>query len=459
MRYEKYKEAEMPWINNIPSHWSQVRNGGLFDYHQDKVGADFEKYQLLSLSVQGIKVKNIFDNSGKVPASYENYQKVFSGDMVFCLFDLDCSAVFSGLSGSNGMITSAYDVMTPKSNIVNPKYLEYYFNSVFAGRYYKIFAKSVRYTINYDVFKALKSPVPPREEQDQIVRYLDWKVSRINTLIHGYQRQIKLLEERRQTIINNAVVHGILEAPRHRVKAAWMGNVPHDWSEMRMKNFFTEINERSVDGHEPHLSMSQKKGLVTDNENIERRLLSESYAGGKLCQKDDLVLNRLKAHLGVFALAPQLGVISPDYTVLRLNTSRVRPLYAEYLLKSIACRRELRIRVRGIVEGFWRLYTEDLGSIYVCLPPLKEQDQILDYVQGQEQKYKFAIERIEKQISLLKEYRTRLISDVVTGQIDVRNVSIPDYVPEDDMGKCEADEGWNDEEVATNADEYERERL
>ncbi len=452
MRYEEYKTAEMPWINTIPAHWSQIRNGGLFDYHQDKVGADFGKYQLLSLSVQGVRAKNIYDNSGKVPASYEGYQKVSNGDMIFCLFDLDCSAVFSGLSEFNGMITSAYDVMTPKSKIVNPKYLDYYFKSVFAGRYYKIFAKSVRYTINYDVFKALKSPVPPREEQDQIVRYLDWKVSCINKLIHGYQRQIKLLEERRQTVINDAVVHGISNTPTHRVKAAWMGNVPLDWSEMRMKNFFTEINERSVDGHEPHLSMSQKKGLVTDDENIERRLLSESYAGGKLCQKDDLVLNRLKAHLGVFALAPQLGVISPDYTVLRLNTSRVRPLYAEYLLKSIACRRELRIRVRGIVEGFWRLYTEDLGSIYVCLPSLEEQEQILDYVQGQEQKYKFAIERIEKQITLLKEYRTRLISDVVTGQMDVRGIVVPDYTPEDDVEENEADEETTVEEVSMDAD-------
>ena len=84
----------------------------------------------------------------------------------------------------------------------------------------------------------------------------------------------------------------------------------------------------------------------------EHRMLSASYKGGKICYKDDLVLNRLKAHLGVFALAPQFGVISPDYTVLVPNTEKILPIFAETVLKSRRCRRELQIRVRGIIEAF-----------------------------------------------------------------------------------------------------------
>lgn len=438
MGYIEYMRTEIPWVAQMPSHWKQIRNGGLFDYHQNKVGDRYNEFQLLSLTTQGVKCKNINDASGKVPASYEGYQEVVPGEMVFCLFDLDCSAVFSGISDYHGMITSAYDVMKPNESLVNARFLDYWFRAVFSGRYYKIFSKSVRYTINYDVFKAIKTPVPPLEEQDQIVRYLDWQISKINKLIHGYQRQIKLLEERKLSIIDDAVVHGITDAVDKSCVVEWMGVVPSHWTRMRMKNFFTEINVRSVDGHEPHLSMSQKKGLVTDDENTERRLLSESYAGGKLCEKNDLVLNRLKAHLGVFALAPQLGVISPDYTVLRLNQTRIRPKYAEYLMKSHSCRKELRIRVRGIVEGFWRLYTDDLGSIPVCLPPLDEQDDILKYVGTVEAEHKILIGKAEKQIELLKEYRTRLISDVVTGQKDVRGIEIPDY--EAEMNNAEDDE-------------------
>lgn len=270
-------------------------------------------------------------------------------------------------------------------------------------------------------------------EQDQIVRYLDWKTSEIHRLINGLQQQILLLKQRNQVIIDHAVTKGIRKNRELRAdKAEWMGSVPSEWLSCRMKNFFIETNVRSVDGHEPHLSMSQKKGLVTDDEDIERRLLSESYVGGKVCQKDDLVLNRLKAHLGVFALAPMEGVISPDYTVLHLNQDRIIPKYAEYLLRSNACRKELRTRVRGIVEGFWRLYTEDLGSIPVCLPDIDEQKEILDYVKDYEEKSNQMIGKLEKEIELLREYRTRLISDVVTGQMDVRNVEIPDYIPEQD---------------------------
>ena len=198
--------------------------------------------------------------------------------------------------------------------------------------------------------------------------------------------------------------------------------------------------------------MSQKKGLVTDEENIGRPLLSESYAGAKLCEKDDLVLNRLKAHLGVFALAPIKGIVSPDYTVLRLNRKIVVPKYAECLLKSNDCRKELRIRVRGIVEGFWRLYTEDLGSIPVCIPSLEEQEAILSFIEDKTAPINVVINRITQEIDLLKEYRTRLISDVVTGQMDVRGIEIPDYTPEDDIEDSEAENETVDEEVDANAE-------
>ena len=155
------------------------------------------------------------------------------------------------------------------------------------------------------------------------------------------------------------------------------------WYNTRMKNLFIERNERSVDGSETHLSMSQKHGLIDNKKLGENRMVSESYAGGKLCYKGDIVLNRLKAHLGVFALSSQNGVISPDYTVLKPMTTRISPHYAEYYLKSDVCRYELRTRVRGVVEGFWRLYTEDFNSIPILLPPRDEQDQIVRFLDWQ----------------------------------------------------------------------------
>lgn len=448
-RYDTYQKSELPWVKEIPSHWRWLRNGAFLQNHHDKVGIGYNEYQLLSLTTRGIREKNINDVKGKVPESYDGYQKVFQGDMVFCLFDLDCSAVFSGLSEFNGMITSAYDVTKPNEDIVNPRFLKYWYDSVFAGRNYKIFSKSVRYTINFDSFKTIKSPVPPKPEQDQIVRYLDWKTSEIDRFVHQKKKQIKKLEELRKKKIDEIVTFGLDKKVNTKLtKAKWMGEVPTYWNEYRLKNLFREINVRSEQGLEPHLSMSQKKGLVTDDEDIERRLLSESYAGAKICEKDDLVLNRLKAHLGVFALSPIKGIVSPDYTVLRLN-DKVIPKYLEYLLKSNACRGELTVRVRGIVEGFWRLYTEDLGAIPICIPSIEEQKDILNEIIVIDGRVDKLIKAVQEELELIMEYRTKIIADVVTGQIDVRNVVISEYSRDEDTN---SDDIEDDEEIEESED-------
>lgn len=173
--------------------------------------------------------------------------------------------------------------------------------------------------------------------------------------------------------------------------------------------------------------MSQKYGLVPDSKLDERRMLSESYKGGKLCYENDLVLNRLKAHLGVFSLSPRFGVISPDYTVLTPDTDRIIPAYAEIVLKSARCRRELRVRVRGIVEGFWRLYTDDFNTIYLPIPPVEEQKDIIERIavfKANTEKYEAIL---HQEIDALRELKNRIISDSVTGKIDVREVAIPEY--------------------------------
>lgn len=314
--------------------------------------------------------------------------------------------------------------------------------------YYKAYSTGIidsRLRLYPNIFKSLYSILPPKEEQNQIVRYLDWKTSEIDRFIHQKKKQIKKLEELRRKKIDEIVTFGLDKKVNTKLtKAKWMGEVPTYWTEYRLKNLFREINVRSEQGLEPHLSMSQKKGLVTDDKDIERRLLSESYAGAKICEKDDLVLNRLKAHLGVFALSPIKGIVSPDYTVLRLN-DKVIPKYLEYLLKSNACRGELTVRVRGIVEGFWRLYTEDLGAIPICIPSIEEQKDILNEIIVIDGRVDKLIKAVQEELDLIMEYRTKIIADVVTGQTDVRNVVIPEYSRDEAADFDDAEE--DDEEI------------
>ena len=298
--------------------------------------------------------------------------------------------------------------------------------------------------------KTILLPVPPREEQDQIVRYLDWQVSKINRLIAAKRKQIAVLQEQQKHRISDAVLRGVGDNISLKDSGEeWIGEIPEHWNVIRCKYVFSERDERSVAGEEEHLSMSQKYGLVPDSKLDERRMLSESYAGGKICYEDDLVLNRLKAHLGVFALAPQKGVISPDYTVLVPNTERILPAYGEAVLKSDLCRRELRIRVRGIIEGFWRLYTDDFNTIVIPLPPLGEQQRIMDYLSALNEKFVALKQNLEQEIATLQDFRTRMISDVVTGQVDVRGIEVPEYEIVEDT------ETGGESEADTEGEEYE----
>lgn len=424
-RYKEYQTISLPWLNNIPANWTMHRNKVFLHESKDVVGNKSKDYTLLSLTLNGIIPRDVSSGKGKFPSDFGTYKIIRPNDIVFCLFDVDETPRTVGLSNLNGMLTGAYDVFHVSG--INSRYLLYYYLCLDDVKALRLLYKGLRKTINIDTFLGTRMPVPPSAEQDQIVRYLDWQVSKINRLIAAKRKQIALLHEQHKRRISEAVLHGNDDGCCQKDSGVeWIGMIPEHWSVIRCKYVFTERDERSIAGEEEHLSMSQKYGLVPDSKLDERRMLSESYVGGKVCYKNDLVLNRLKAHLGVFALSPQKGVISPDYTVLIPNAERILPTYGEAVLKSDLCRRELRIRVRGIIEGFWRLYTDDFNTIVIPLPPLKEQEQIMKHLSALNNKFTALKQRLEQEINILHELRTRLISDVVTGQIDVRGIKVPD---------------------------------
>ena len=165
----------------------------------------------------------------------------------------------------------------------------------------------------------------------------------------------------------------------------WLARMPGHWDTQRSKYLFREADQRSAEGTEQRMSMSQRHGLIPSSQIEERRLVSESSVGGKICEAGDLVLNRLKAHLGVVAISPTRGVVSPDYTVLR-PVGETNHHYFCAVYRSPHCGQELRRRAKGIVEGFWRLYTDDFYDIRVPVPPPDEQAAIvrfLDWANGQ----------------------------------------------------------------------------
>lgn len=417
--YEEYKQIGLPWLDRIPAHWKVQRAKSMFKKMNRPAS---ESDEVITCFRDGeVTLRSNRRTTGFTESLKEiGYQGIHKGDLVIHVMDAFAGAV--GVSDSDGKGTPVYSVCTPKGN-----YNNYYYANIIrimakAG-YIQSLYRGIRERssdFRFEVFADQYLPIPPREEQDAIVRFLDAKCAKIDSLIKLKERQIALLNEKKQNIINQAVTRGLdPNAPMKDSGVDWIGEIPEGWEVLRCKYLFTETNVRSEKGEETHLSMSQKYGLVPDSMMEEKRMLSESYAGGKLCCKDDIVLNRLKAHLGVFALASQDGVVSPDYTVLSINKNRIFSHYAECILKSYSCRRELVIRVRGIVNGFLRLYTEDFNTIKLPLPTIDEQKRIMEFVSKIERIIKTKIDILENNILLMNEYRQRLISDVVTGKINI----------------------------------------
>lgn len=206
----------------------------------------------------------------------------------------------------------------------------------------------------------------------------------------------------------------------------WLGDVPEGWGKCRVGYLMAEINRRSVDGKEEPLSMSQKLGIVPSRE-IDVANPASSYVGAKVVTPGDLVLNKLKAHLGVFAISKYNGVVSPDYSVYRVNEN-VSTSYLNYLFHTPICISEFRRRITGVAVGFNRLYTSEFFKIQVPNPPLPEQRAIAERIDCEVARVDALREKIKREIERLGDYKKSLIAETVTRGLRTRKMK-PSGIP------------------------------
>ena len=431
--YSAYKPTGVDWLGDVPEHWDVRRGKALLcpvDLRSETGGEE-----LLTVSARrGVVPRKSANVTMFKAESYVGYKLCWPGDLV--INSLWAWAHGLGVSQHHGIVSSAYGVYRPLPK-VHDRFIHLLTRSVPFQWELQVRSKGIwvsRLQLTDEEFLRAPFPLPPLPEQRAIVRYLGYVDRRIRRYVSAKRKLIALLEEEKQAVVNQAVTRGL--DPNVRLKRSgveWLGDVPAHWETMRARFLFREVDTRSTTGRETHLSMSQALGLVPSHL-VKQSLISDSYVGGKLCREGDLVLNRLKAHLGVFALAKQSGVISPDYSVFR-NRGSDRMEYFLKVLRLPALRTELRVRAKGIVEGFWRLYTEDFFDIRLPVPSSGEQQAIIEYLDKTTADIDTAIARARRQIELVQEYRTRLIADVVTGKLDVREAAaqLPDEADDQDQ--------------------------
>lgn len=423
-RYEKYKAINLPWLSEIPIHWALNRNKVFLKESKDVVGESSKDYNLLSLTKSGIIPRDVASGKGKFPSDFSTYKIICPGDMVFCLFDIDETPRTVGLSSHHGMLTGAYDVFHVTA--ISSKYMLYYYLALDDVKAMRPLYKGLRKTINVDTFLGTKLPVPPRDEQDQIVRYLDWQVSKINRLIAAKRKQIQLLKERQKTRIAHIVQCGLDDNAVTRDSGIeYIGIVPSHWLVLQNRRLFHSMN-RIFQGTPTVLSLSQKDGLIPYSEMSERSLHTSSYENWQLVHENDLVLNRFKAHLGVFFASKYEGIVTFHYGVYEPRKPLVAKYYEALYHTSSYCR-VYAGQSRGMTVGLQNLSDTNFYSTYTVYPPYEEQVEIVSEISRIEKQHSQIIASIVSQIEMLQDLRTRLISDVVTGQIDVRGIEVPDY--------------------------------
>ena len=424
--YPEYKESEQAWLGRVPRHWPVLPNRALFAEVKDR---EHPEEEMLSVTITKgiIRQKALLTDSSKKDSSRQDksaYKLVQPRDIAYNKMRAWQGAI--GVSDFRGIISPAYVVMRLREECNVPRY----FHHLCRTPHFAKEAERWSYGITSDMwslrpehFKMIYTPCPPPEEQAAMVRFLDYANGRLERAIRAKRKVIALLHEQKQAIIHRAVTRGLdPTVPLKPSGIPWLGDIPKHWEVKRIKYLLREVDHRSTTGDEPLLSMRRNHGLVLFAEHFTRPPQAATLVGFKLVRPGQFVVNRMQAGNGVIFASTLTGLVSPDYAVFdAIGDANVE--FLGELFRSRKVRAKFRAESKGLgtgSSGFLRLYNDRLGAIHGALPPRDEQSAILRGLADELSGVNTAINRLERDIELLREYRTRLVADVVTGKLDVR---------------------------------------
>lgn len=413
------KDSGVEWIGVIPSHWKVSKIKQVIRWKSVKGQPDLP---VLSLYRDyGIIPKDSRDDNHNVTSlDTSSYKVVECGDLV-----INKMKAWQGslaVSEYNGIVSPAYHICQITSKNICKKYLHYLLRDVSYLPEYMRLSTGLRvgqWDLSFDDFKNIPFLLPPLAEQERIAAFLDAECAEIDTVLEKTRASIEEYKKLKQAVITQAVTKGVRgDRPMKDSGIEWIGDIPAEWDVIRVKQLLKERNERSKEGKEEPLSMSQKVGLVPTKflESIPN--MASSFVGAKLAYVDDLVFNKLKAHLGVFSVSRYDGLVSPDYAVY-CSTGKSNLKYLEYIFKTPQCIGEFRKKSTGIAAGLMRLYTEGLFSIYLPYPALSEQEEIAEYLNEKCTGIDALIVKKQQYLTEIENYKKSLIYEYVTGKKEV----------------------------------------
>ncbi len=403
-----YTPSPVKWNNAFPAHWQFIRGKYLYKKQSRPVRNNDEVVTCFRDGMVTLR-KNRRTTGFTESLKEIGYQGIRKGDLVIHVMDAFAGAI--GVSDSDGKGTPVYSVCTPKMDL-NNYYYAYLLRDIARRGYIQSLYKGIRERssdFRFEVFGNQFYPVPPREEQDQIVRFLDWKVSEINRLINIKRKEIARLEELKKAVISHAVTKGLDNSVEMRNSGvAWLGIIPCHWEVSKVKHHFYIEN-----GSDP----STVGDIPVYGSGAESFKTCGEYKCGPT-----VLLGRKGAtlHIPHYITGKYWNVDTAFNTVAKAGC-RIEMLYFYYLATLFDYEYYKTQTTLPSMTQF------NYKNMTVPVPPLEEQKDILQHLDYELSKIDSTIEAKKTEIDCLREFKTRLISDVVTGKIDVRGIEIPEY--------------------------------
>lgn len=426
-KYETYKDSGIEWLGEIPKTWELTKLGTCLTPVSKKNRADLP---LLSITrEQGVIERDIEDaesNHNFIPDDLSGYKVLEKGQ--FGMNKMKAWQGSYGVSKHTGIVSPAYFVFD-FAKVIDPIFFNWAIRSKLYVSYFGSASDGVRigqWDLSKSRMKAIPFLLPSPEEQTAIAHFLDQKTAQIDAAIAIKEQQIVLLKERKQILIQQAVTQGLdPTVPMKNSGVEWIGEIPAHWEVVKLKYLFKEVNDRTDTGVETLLSLRMDVGLVPHDDVSDKPISDLELIGYKKVCPGQIVMNRMRAAIGIFGIPSVHGLVSPDYAVLN-PTKDIRLEYFLLLFKTSLLGTQLRLNSKGLgtgSSGFMRLYFESFGDIKIPFCSKQDQVKIFSWIESESEKINSSIGFIAQQIEKLREYKTTLINSAVTGKIRVPDMA------------------------------------
>lgn len=452
--YPEYRESGLPWAPRVPGHWEVRRTKTVF---AERVEKGFPNEPLLT-STQSHGVIRKSDYGSRTVTATKDFhllKLVDRGDFVISLRSFEGGIE---VAHHRGIISPAYTVLRPNAPD-SGRFFAHLLKSNPFIQGLQLFITGIREGQNIDYSRVARTglPLPPPDEQAAIVRFLDHANRRIDGFIRAKRKLIALLNEQKHAIIHRAVTRGLDPAvPMKDSGIPWIGEIPAHWDVERGKSLFRQT--RLEVPKDAEVVTCFRDGQVTLRRN--RRATGYTFAiieaGYQGVAVGQLVIHSMDAFAGAVGVSESDGKCSPEYIVGTPRRSNIHPRYFAAAVRTAALDGFIHAMCPSVRQRAPRFRYTTFSDFPLPVPPVAEQLEIADTLGSEHLQISKSVETLAREVTLLREYRTRLISDVVTGQLDVRAAaaSLPAEAPEpapetaDDLDADLAlDEDASDEEI------------